>query len=64
MGWIFQDLGSASLLLTGYAAMTLNGPYLLGASFALGWVVFRLVASSHTESPSWKWYVGASCHRD
>ena len=36
------------------AAITKNGPWRLGASFTVGWVVFRFLASSHTWSPTQK----------
>jgi hypothetical protein len=53
MLWIFHDGGSLSwneVLDT--AKVTRNGPYLLGASLAEGWVVFRFCPSNHTQSPT------------
>ena len=53
-------LGNVSLQLTGYAVITLNGPWRFGASFAFGCVVWILVPSSHTKSPSLNLYSGPS----
>jgi hypothetical protein len=53
MLWIFHDGESLSwneVLDT--AKVTRNGPYLLGASLAEGWVVFRFCPSNHTQSPT------------
>ena len=36
------------------AAVTKDGPWCLGVSFAIGWVVFRFLASSHMWSPTQK----------
>ena len=36
------------------AAVIKKGPWRLGASFAVGWVVFRFLASNHTRSPTQK----------
>jgi hypothetical protein len=49
-GWICICRGSSNLQFVGVAHSTLKGPYRHGASFALGWVVCKLVASSSTRS--------------
>ena len=49
-GWILICRGSSSLQFVDVAQITLKGPYRRGASFALGWVVCRLVASNSTRS--------------
>jgi len=45
--------GNFSLQLVGDAQMTLNGPYCCGASFALGCVVCKFVASKSTRLSLW-----------
>ena len=47
-----HDLGRSSFVLVWVEYTTLNGPCLLGASFAFGCVVCMLVPSNHTRSPS------------
>jgi hypothetical protein len=54
MGWILICEGSSNLQFVGVAQITLKGPYHRGASLALGWVVYRLVASNSTWSSLWK----------
>ena len=34
------------------AFVTKKGPYHLGASFVVGWVVFKFLASNQTQSPT------------
>ena len=47
-GWIHICGGSSNLQFVDVAQMTLKGLYHCGASFALGWVVCKLVASNST----------------
>ena len=45
--------GNCNLQFVGEAHMTLKGPYLCGASFTLGCVVCKFVASKSTKLSLW-----------
>src|SRR6266404_5845664 len=51
-GWILHVAGNCNLQLTPHVVSTLKGSGCFVASLALGWVVWMLVPSSQTRSPS------------
>ena len=55
--WIYHDLGSWSLQLTPQEVNTLNGQGCLGASLALGYMVWTLVPLCQTKSSGLKLWV-------